>query len=169
MDMRVIDLFKIGVGPSSSHTVGPMLAARRFLVECEQLETVTHVQVDLYGSLALTGLGHATDKAVLLGLLGETPKDVVPETMDAKIAQIAATKTITLLGTHAIPFSIADDVQWHMQESLLGHPNGLKFTATRSDGSVTSQIFYSTGGGFIQSEHELGHESRFKHRRNDAR
>ena len=159
MDMRVIDLFKIGVGPSSSHTVGPMLAARRFLVECEQLDTVTHVQVDLYGSLALTGLGHATDKAVLLGLLGETPKDVVPETMDAKIAEIAATKTITLLGTHAIPFSIADDVQWHMQESLLGHPNGLKFTATRSDGSVTSQIFYSTGGGFIQSEHELGHES----------
>ncbi|PRC90761.1 L-serine ammonia-lyase [Solimicrobium silvestre] len=158
MDMRVFDLFKIGVGPSSSHTVGPMLAARRFLLECADLAQVNHVEVALYGSLALTGVGHATDKAVLLGLLGETPQDVVPETMDAKIAEIVASKKLSLLGEYRISFNVATDLLWHKQESLPGHPNGLKFTATRRDGSVTSQIFYSTGGGFIQSEHELGHE-----------
>ncbi|MCX7221280.1 MAG: L-serine ammonia-lyase, partial [Burkholderiales bacterium] len=76
MDMRVFDLFKIGVGPSSSHTVGPMIAARRFLLECPDLFKASKVQVGLYGSLALTGIGHATDKAVLLGLMGETPQDM---------------------------------------------------------------------------------------------
>jgi len=158
MDMRVFDLFKIGVGPSSSHTVGPMLAARRFLLECAELAEVTRVQVELYGSLALTGVGHATDKAVLLGLLGETPKDVVPETMDAKIAQIRQTQQMYLLGEYLVPFIVERDLLWHKQESLPAHPNGLKFTATRRDGSITSQIFYSVGGGFIQSEHEIGHE-----------
>jgi len=159
MDMRVFDLFKIGVGPSSSHTVGPMLAARRFLLECENLAGVQRIQVDLYGSLALTGAGHATDKAVLLGLLGETPSDVVPETMDVKVANIVLNGKMNLLGEYPIAFNVTDDLLWHKQESLPGHPNGLKFTATRSDGSMTSQIFYSVGGGFIQSEQELGHET----------
>ncbi|MET3106517.1 L-serine dehydratase [Oxalobacteraceae bacterium GrIS 2.11] len=158
MDMRVFDLFKIGVGPSSSHTVGPMLAARRFLIECADLADVTHVQVELYGSLALTGIGHATDKAVLLGLLGETPKDVVPETIAAKIAQIGQTGQMHLLGEYPISFVIERDLLWHKLESLPAHPNGLKFTATRRDGSVTAQIFYSVGGGFIQTEQEMGHE-----------
>jgi len=158
MDLRIFDLFKIGVGPSSSHTVGPMLAARRFLLECENLAQVQHVQVDLYGSLALTGAGHATDKAVLLGLMGETPRDVVPETIDAKVAEIVATGKMRLLGEYSISFNVTNDFLWHKQESLPGHPNGLKFTATRIDGSVTSQIFYSVGGGFIQSEQEFGHE-----------
>lgn len=158
MDLRIFDLFKIGVGPSSSHTVGPMLAARRFLLECKNVAEVQRVQVDLYGSLALTGAGHATDKAVLLGLLGETPRDVVPETINAKVAEIIATGKMRLSGEHPISFNVTNDLLWHKQESLPGHPNGLKFTATCSDGSVTSQIFYSVGGGFIQSEHELGHE-----------
>jgi L-serine dehydratase len=158
MDMRVFDLFKIGVGPSSSHTVGPMLASRRFLLECADLAGVTHVRVDLYGSLALTGVGHATDKAVLLGLLGETPKDVVPETMDAKIAHIRESGRLNLLGQYQVPFDVERDLVWHKQESLPAHPNGLKFTATRSDGSITSQVFYSVGGGFIQTEREMGHE-----------
>lgn len=158
MDMRVFDLFKIGVGPSSSHTVGPMLAARRFLLECENLAEVMHVDVALYGSLALTGAGHATDKAVLLGLLGETPRDVVPETVDAKIACIHQTKTLTLLGEYPVPFVVERDLQWHKQETLPAHPNGLKFTATRRDGSITSQIYYSVGGGFIQTDQEMGRE-----------
>jgi len=158
MDMRVFDLFKIGVGPSSSHTVGPMLAARRFLVECANLATVNHIDIDLYGSLALTGIGHATDKAVLLGLLGETPKEVDPDKMDAKIAHIRETKQLRLLGEYLIPFDIERDLRWHKQESLPEHPNGLKFTATHRDGSSSSQVFYSVGGGFIQTEQEMGHE-----------
>ena len=157
MDMRVFDLFKIGVGPSSSHTVGPMLAARRFLLECPDLLDVTRVQVDLYGSLALTGIGHATDKAVLLGLLGETPKEVEPESMDAKVDAIRQTGTLSLLAEYPVAFDITADLRWHMQESLPAHPNGLKFTALRRDGSSTAQVFYSVGGGFIQTEQELGH------------
>ncbi len=158
MDMRVFDLFKIGVGPSSSHTVGPMLAARRFLLECTNLAEVSHVRVDLYGSLALTGVGHATDKAVLLGLLGETPKDVNPETITAKIAAIHESGQMRLLGEYQVPFVIERDLVWHRQESLPAHPNGLKFTATQHDGSSVTQIYYSVGGGFIQTEQELGHE-----------
>ena len=157
MDMRVFDLFKIGVGPSSSHTVGPMLAARRFLLECGNLADVKRVRVELYGSLALTGIGHATDKAVLLGLLGETPKEVRPETIEAKIATIRQAKQLTLLDQYPIVFDIEHDLIWHKQESLPAHPNGVKFSATRSDGSVTAQVFYSVGGGFIQTEQEMGH------------
>lgn len=158
MDMRVFDLFKIGIGPSSSHTVGPMLAARRFLLECDNLTQVQRIQIELYGSLALTGAGHATDKAVLLGLLGETPKEVDPKTINDKIADIVSTEKLTLLGRHLISFHLNTDLLWHKQASLPGHPNGMKFTASYIDGHTTSQIFYSIGGGFIQSEHELGHE-----------
>ena len=152
MDMRVFDLFKIGIGPSSSHTVGPMIAARRFLLECPDLNQARKVQVALYGSLALTGLGHATDKAVLLGLMGETPQDVVPDSVDTKLAELAQTGIMHLLGATQIEFDILDDVLWHKQEVLPGHPNGLRFTLTRADGSTHSQTFYSTGGGFIYTE-----------------
>ncbi|MBI1835207.1 MAG: L-serine ammonia-lyase [Burkholderiales bacterium] len=155
MDMRVFDLFKIGIGPSSSHTVGPMIAARRFLLECPDLNQARKVQVALYGSLALTGLGHATDKAVLLGLMGETPQDVVPDSVDTKLAELAQTGIMHLLGATQIEFDILDDVLWHKQEVLPGHPNGLRFTLTRADGSTHSQTFYSTGGGFIYTEEEL--------------
>ena len=87
MDMSVFDLFKIGIGPSSSHTVGPMVAARRFLVECGPLDDAAGVEAHLYGSLALTGIGHATDKAVILGLMGETPQGVDPEAVEDKLAE----------------------------------------------------------------------------------
>ncbi len=155
MDMRVFDLFKIGVGPSSSHTVGPMVAARRFLVEAGNLQNVTKVQAALYGSLALTGSGHATDKAVLLGLMGETPQDVAPDTIEDKLTRLSDTHQMRLLGEYTISFNPATDIIWHMQEVLPGHPNGMKLTLTRQDGSVHEQVFYSTGGGFIYTEAEL--------------
>jgi L-serine dehydratase len=155
MDMRVFDLFKIGVGPSSSHTVGPMIAARRFLLECPHLDQAQKVQVALYGSLALTGLGHATDKAVLLGLMGETPQDVAPDTIDDKLSELATSGVMHLLGEVKIDFDSLDDVLWHKKEVLPGHPNGLRFTLTHSDGSTYSQTFYSTGGGFVYTEDEL--------------
>lgn len=155
MDMRVFDLFKIGIGPSSSHTVGPMLAARRFLLECPDLFKVSKVQVALYGSLALTGLGHATDKAVLLGLMGETPQDIAPESVEDKLSTLATSGILHLLGEYSIKFYILDDLLWHKKEVLPGHPNGMRFSLTRNDGSIYDKVFYSTGGGFIYSEDEL--------------
>jgi L-serine dehydratase len=155
MDMRVFDLFKIGVGPSSSHTVGPMIAARRFLLECPDLFKASKVQVGLYGSLALTGIGHATDKAVLLGLMGETPQDVAPDTIEDKLSTLATSGILHLLGEYSIKFDILDDLLWFKKEVLPGHPNGMRFTLTRTDGSVYERIFYSTGGGFIYSAEEL--------------
>jgi hypothetical protein len=139
MDMRVFDLFKIGVGPSSS-PVGPMVAARRFLVEAGNLQNVTKVQAALYGSLALTGSGHATDKAVLLGLMGETPQDVAPDTVEDKLTRLSDTHQMRLLGEYTISFNPATDIIWHMQEVLPGHPNGMKLTLTRQDGSVHEQV-----------------------------
>ena len=88
MDMSVFDLFKIGIGPSSSHTVGPMVAARRFLLECGPLHGAIGVEAHLYGSLALTGVGHATDKAVILGLMGETPQGVDPDGVEDRLAAV---------------------------------------------------------------------------------
>jgi L-serine dehydratase len=154
MDMSVFDLFKIGIGPSSSHTVGPMVAARRFLLECAPLDDVVGVEAALYGSLALTGVGHATDKAVILGLMGETPQDVVPTNVDAMLAAAEAAGELKLLGTHAVPFKKATGLVFHKSESLPEHPNGMRFTIKRADGSSTSKVYYSIGGGFIKEEGE---------------
>ncbi|CDG83005.1 L-serine ammonia-lyase [Janthinobacterium agaricidamnosum] len=162
MDMSVFDLFKIGIGPSSSHTVGPMVAARRFLIECGSLEQAVGVEAALYGSLALTGVGHATDKAVILGLMGETPQGVVPDQVDTMLAAIEAAGAIRLLGTHAVPFSAATGLVWHKSASLPEHPNGMRFTLKLADGSRIEQVFYSVGGGFIhaageaQAKHDAG-------------
>jgi len=155
MDMRVFELFKIGVGPSSSHTVGPMLAAHRFLLESADLYKAAKIQVALYGSLALTGHGHATDKAALLGLMGETPQDVVPESVDEKLANLETSGKLNLLGEYPVKFDAATDILWFKQEVLPGHPNGMKFILTRNDGSVFEKVYYSTGGGFIYSAEEL--------------
>ena len=154
MDMSVFDLFKIGIGPSSSHTVGPMVAARRFLLDCAPLDDVTEVTAELYGSLALTGIGHATDKAVILGLMGETPQDVVPTMVDARLAEAEAAGELRLLGTHAVPFKRGKNLVFHMAESLAEHPNGMRFTLTRADGATVSKVYYSVGGGFIKEEGE---------------
>jgi L-serine dehydratase len=154
MDMSVFDLFKIGIGPSSSHTVGPMVAARRFLLDNAPLEDVTEVKAELYGSLALTGIGHATDKAVLLGLMGETPQDVVPTRVDAQLAEAEAAGQLALLGKQVLPFKRGTHLVFNMAESLPEHPNGMRFTLTRKDGSSVSRVYYSVGGGFIREEGE---------------
>jgi L-serine dehydratase len=154
MDMSVFDLFKIGIGPSSSHTVGPMVAARRFLLDSAPLDDVIEVKAELYGSLALTGIGHATDKAVILGLMGETPQDVVPTQVDTQLAAAEAAGELKLLGTQAVPFKRGTHLVFHMAESLAEHPNGMRFTLTRKDGGTFSKVYYSVGGGFIKEEGE---------------
>ena len=157
MDMSVFDLFKIGIGPSSSHTVGPMVAARRFLVECGPLEEASGIEVALYGSPALTGVGHGTDKAIVLGLMGETPQGVDPGQVDDKLAEVALDGAIRLLGVKEVPFSPKTSLVFHKTESLPEHPNGMRFTLMRQDGSRAERVFYSVGGGFIRAEGETGH------------
>jgi L-serine dehydratase len=154
MDMSVFDLFKIGIGPSSSHTVGPMVAARRFLVECGPLDAAVGVEVALYGSLALTGIGHATDKAVILGLMGETPQGCDPQAVDDQLAEVELDGVIKLLGAKAVPFSAKTGIVWHKSSSLPEHPNGMRFTLKLADGSAIERVFYSIGGGFIHAAGE---------------
>jgi L-serine dehydratase len=152
--MSVFDLFKVGIGPSSSHTVGPMVAARRFLLECGDLSAAVGVEAHLYGSLALTGVGHATDKAVILGLMGETPQGVDPEQVDDKLAEVELDGVIKLLGVKEVPFSAKTGLLWHRGSSLPEHPNGMRFTLKLADGSVIERVFYSVGGGFIHAAGE---------------
>lgn len=154
MDMSVFDLFKIGIGPSSSHTVGPMVAARRFLLECGPLIDAVGVEAHLYGSLALTGVGHATDKAVILGLMGETPQGVDPDTVEDKLAEAELDGVLHLLGTKPVPFSTRTGLVWHKQSTLPEHPNGMRFVLKLADGSVIERIYYSVGGGFITAAGE---------------
>jgi len=154
MDMSVFDLFKIGIGPSSSHTVGPMVAARRFLLECGDLSRAVGIEAHLYGSLALTGVGHATDKAVILGLMGETPQDVDPDGVEDKLAEAELDGVLKLLGTREVPFSSKTNLVWHKQSTLPEHPNGMRFVLQLGDGSVIERIFYSIGGGFITAAGE---------------
>jgi L-serine dehydratase len=154
MDMSVFDLFKIGIGPSSSHTVGPMLAARRFLLDCGPLDKAVGVEAALYGSLALTGVGHATDKAIVLGLMGETPQGVDPDKVDDQLAEVELDGTLKLLGTHAVPFTSKTNLVFHKTSSLPEHPNGMRFTLKLADGSIIERIYYSVGGGFIHAAGE---------------
>jgi L-serine dehydratase len=150
MDMSVFELFKIGIGPSSSHTVGPMVAARRFLLATgDALRDATGVEVHLYGSLALTGVGHATDRAVILGLLGETPADVDPDGVQALLDAVAQGGVLPLLGRYPVPFARATGLVWHGQSTLPDHPNGMRFVLRLADGSVIERIYYSVGGGFV--------------------
>jgi L-serine dehydratase len=154
MDMSVFDLFKIGIGPSSSHTVGPMVAARRFLVENSPLHDVVAVDAELFGSLALTGVGHGTDKAVILGLMGETPQGVNPGAVNQMLAAAEEVKQLKLLGEKAVSFSAATNLIFHKTENLPEHPNGMRFTLKRADGSTVRKVYYSIGGGFIRAEGE---------------
>jgi L-serine dehydratase len=153
MELSVFDLFKIGIGPSSSHTVGPMRAARRFagsLSEAGLLDGVVRVSCDLYGSLALTGRGHATDKAVVLGLLGEQPETVDPDRVDALVSGVRDSERLSLLGHRVVSFHESDDLSFHQDESLPLHPNGVRFTVFGASGqTLSSEEYYSVGGGFV--------------------
>jgi L-serine dehydratase len=168
VNTSLFELFKIGIGPSSSHTVGPMRAALRFTRELSSanlLEKTTKVNVDLYGSLALTGIGHGTDRAILLGLLGEAPDAVDPATVETKIAAIRSTTSLKLGDRITIPFTEAEDLhfrrnQMYPDPEVHSHPNGMRFTAFDNTGaSLAKEVFYSIGGGFIVSEAERTAES----------
>lgn len=158
MPVGAFDLFKIGIGPSSSHTVGPMVAARRFLDEVEAagvFDQVDEVICELFGSLALTGRGHASDHAILLGLLGERPDAVDIDAVDAQIARIEATGRLPLLGRRDMAFDRSSHLLFRYDESLPRHPNGMRFTARTATGEVLLQRkFYSIGGGFVVAEVE---------------
>jgi L-serine dehydratase len=165
MNTSLFELFKIGIGPSSSHTVGPMRAALRFVTELSgrQLEQTARVVVDLYGSLAHTGIGHGTDRAILLGLSGEAPDSVDPAEIDRIVGYIRASDVMTLAGASQIGFEEATDLLFHRDqmyppgaEAATSHPNGMRFTAFSAGGdALAQQIFYSVGGGFILSAAEL--------------
>jgi L-serine dehydratase len=168
VNTSLFELFKIGIGPSSSHTVGPMRAALRFSRQLESsglLKRTASVLVELYGSLALTGVGHGTDRAILLGLRGEAPDTVDPATIETKIALIRSTGSLPLNGTRTIPFTEAAHLLFHRNQmypdpAVISHPNGMRFTAFDGDGAVlATEIFYSIGGGFIVSEAERTAES----------
>ncbi len=155
--ISVFDMFKIGVGPSSSHTMGPWRASQRFCQECLQktaLTEITQVQVFLYGSLAKTGKGHGTDIAVLLGLGGEDPVTIDTSLIDSKIETIKQTNTLYLAGTHPIAFSYQTDLVFMMKEALPFHPNGMTCIATLKNGEKISETYFSIGGGFVVKEHE---------------
>lgn len=158
MNLSVFDLFKIGVGPSSSHTVGPMWAAVRFVESLQTqglFEKTKRVRTDLYGSLALTGHGHATDKAILLGLSGETPDEIDPDVVDVIVERIRSRNLLRLGGTREVPFTEAADLLFHMTESLPFHPNGIRFTAFDAAGNeLLREQWYSVGGGFVVREGE---------------
>jgi L-serine dehydratase len=156
MALSVFDLFKIGIGPSSSHTVGPMCAALQFveiLMGRGLLEQVARVRADLYGSLALTGRGHATDTAVLLGLSGERPATVNPDDVGPLVAEVRARQELRLAGRRAIQFHEVTDLLFHERETLPQHPNGLRLSAfAASGGLLAAETFFSVGGGFVVRE-----------------
>ncbi|MDI3321670.1 L-serine ammonia-lyase [Pinibacter soli] len=155
--ISVFDIFKIGVGPSSSHTLGPWKAALQFLQSLKnqgKLDTVKSLKVLLYGSLAKTGKGHGTDVAVLLGLCGEDPVTIDVNEINNKILAIKNDCSLTLDGSHKIDFIVADDLTFLFNESLPYHPNALSFLATFEDGNNICETYYSIGGGFVVKENE---------------
>jgi L-serine dehydratase len=162
MAISVFDLFTIGIGPSSSHTVGPMRAARKFARRLEEAGTLgqtARVQVELFGSLAMTGKGHGTDRAVLIGLEGESPEGVDPAWMPERVAQIRASGRIALLGRHEIPFQEKQDLIFNRKELLPLHSNGMRFTAFDDAGQeFDERTFYSIGGGFVVDESAAGED-----------
>ncbi|HTX28813.1 MAG TPA: L-serine ammonia-lyase [Streptosporangiaceae bacterium] len=167
MAISVFDLFKVGIGPSSSHTVGPMKAARMFadhLRDDGLLPSVRTVRVCLYGSLGLTGKGHGSDKAVLLGLEGDRPASVDVDAIPARLEDMARRGTVRLLGEHEIGFTVAEHLEFNRRQKLSYHPNGMRFAAYDQHGSaVAERAYYSVGGGFVTAETETGQLSPAPH------
>ena len=158
MAVSIFDLFSIGIGPSSSHTVGPMRAARKFVLHLQVLNLLPQVNtlvVDLYGSLALTGKGHSTDLAILLGLEGETSEGIDPNQVRPLVQNIRDKQQLVLARLHMIAFHEASHLLFHTDKMLPYHPNGMRFTAFDAQNKILLQkIFYSVGGGFVV-EHEI--------------
>ncbi|MER7973641.1 MULTISPECIES: L-serine ammonia-lyase [unclassified Streptomyces] len=160
MAISVFDLFSIGIGPSSSHTVGPMRAARLFALRLRNeglLDGVASVRCELYGSLGATGHGHGTPKAVLLGLEGDSPRTVDVEKADDRVEEIRTSGTLRLLGEHEIPFSFDDDLVLHRRRTLPYHANGMTIWCFDAHGAeLLSKTYYSVGGGFVVDEDAVG-------------
>lgn len=153
--ISVFDMFKIGVGPSSSHTLGPWRAAQLFTDSLEQkglLFDVVKIEVLLYGSLAKTGVGHGTDVAIQLGLSGEDPVTFDVASIEARMADIKSMNLLQLGGKHEIEFTPADDIEYLFTESLPYHPNALSFLVQLKNGETISETYYSVGGGFVKKE-----------------
>jgi len=149
--ISVFDIFKIGVGPSSSHTVGPMKAARQFVLGLANTSgPVTGIKVALYGSLAYTGKGHGTDSAVILGLMGCQPETLDPDDVEGMLRAVHESTRITLPGIGDIEFAPQEDVVFEYGEELPRHTNGMRFTAFIADGTpLLAEDYYSLGGGFV--------------------
>ena len=162
MALSVLDLFKVGIGPSSSHTVGPMVASRRFglaLQEENFLTQTTRVAVELFGSLGVTGHGHGSPKAVMLGLLGHSPDTVEIERIEPWIAEITTTQRLLLMGQHEISFDVSEDLVMHRRKVLPAHPNGMTFDAYDSAGNhLLHRTYYSVGGGFVVDQDDAGQD-----------
>jgi L-serine dehydratase len=154
----LFEIFKIGIGPSSSHTVGPMRAAADFVANLEKqgfADRVVRLQAELYGSLALTGKGHGTDRAILLGWCRELPDRIDPASIEPRLATIRATMSFPLAGKASIRFEEDTDLIFHKDQTLSGHSNGMRFRAFDDSGAeLASQAYYSVGGGFILREGE---------------
>ncbi|MFC7545225.1 L-serine ammonia-lyase [Plantactinospora sp. GCM10030261] len=158
--ISVFDLFSVGIGPSSSHTVGPMRAARTFVLGLKAdgcLADVTRVRAELFGSLGATGHGHGSDRAVLLGLAGEAPETVDTDRVDGWLTGVRAAGRINLLGAHQIDFQVDRDLVLHRRRSLPFHPNGMTFAAyDRTGATIRERTYYSVGGGFVVDETAAG-------------
>ncbi len=163
MAVSTFDLYKIGIGPSSSHTVGPMRAAARFvshwLEENQALERTARIRAEVFGSLALTGRGHGTDKAVLMGLEGHWPNEIDPDIIPPALERIRAEKKILLGGTHPIAFDEKRDLVMNKRQKLPFHTNGMRFTAYDADGvELATRDYYSVGGGFVVNQDEAAED-----------
>jgi L-serine dehydratase len=164
MTISIFDLFSIGIGPSSSHTVGPMRAAHTFianLVKNKKLSNADRIQIELFGSLAFTGKGHGTDKAILSGLEGNAPDTVDPELLKSRAQTIIETQSIRLNNQTEIPFHYLTDFIYNFKELLPAHTNGMRFKAfDQNQQEISSEIYYSIGGGFIFNEEEAAHSNK---------
>ncbi|MBS0543242.1 MAG: L-serine ammonia-lyase [Proteobacteria bacterium] len=160
MAISVFEMFKVGIGPSSSHTVGPMRAALTFassLKDSGLLSRVKRVRAELYGSLGATGKGHGSDKAVLLGLEGEAPDLIDPDTVDGRLARIRDGRRLMLLGIHPVRYDDKVDLVFLRRQTLPYHPNGMRLTAFGDDDvELVSRVYYSVGGGFVVNEEAAG-------------
>lgn len=165
MAISVFDLFSIGIGPSSSHTVGPMKAAHAFIQTLEKqqkIPTIQRVKIELFGSLAYTGKGHGTDHAILLGLEGHLPDSIDPDIIRPRAQAIIEQNTLNLAGKHHIHFDLLHDFIFNFHDLLPTHTNGMRFTAFDAEqNDILSEIYYSIGGGFIIDEHNTSSATQY--------